>query len=73
MSTPAQTPTPGPAPDRGPDRSTLVHRIATCAIGVAFVGYVLHKHPAYRETAAALAAVGTLALALVVAVVGRRR
>ncbi|MGA4803630.1 hypothetical protein [Streptomyces lavendulocolor] len=43
----------------------------TGLLAVAFAGYVLHEHPALRETAAALGGIGMLALAALLALRGR--
>lgn len=63
-------PTPPPTPD--PDPHRLLHRIVTGLLALAFLGYVLHEHPALRETAAAVGGLGALILAAVLAA-GRSR
>ncbi|MGA5198137.1 hypothetical protein [Streptomyces exfoliatus] len=72
MSAPTQPPAQEPTRGTEPDRSTLVHRIATAALFVGSAAYVLHEHPALRETAAALGSVGAVVFMVVMAV-GRRR
>jgi hypothetical protein len=49
-----------------------VHRIVTGLLVFGFVGYVLHEHPALRETAAAVGRLGGVILAGVLAA-GRSR
>lgn len=66
----AAEPTPPQTP--GPDLHGLVHRIVTGLLVLAFLGYVLHEHPALRETAAAVSGMGALILAGVLAA-GRSR
>ena len=68
MSTPQ--PTPPRAPE--PDPHCLLHRLITGVLVLAFLGYVLHEHPALRETAAALGGLGALLLAGILAA-GRSR
>ncbi|MFF9457341.1 MULTISPECIES: hypothetical protein [Streptomyces] len=63
-------PTPPRAPD--PDPHRLLHRLVTGLLVLAFLGYVLHEHPALRETAAAVGGMGALILAGVLAA-GRSR
>lgn len=63
-------PTPPQTPQ--PDPNRLLHRIVTGALALAFLGYVVHEHPALRETAAAVGGLGTLLLAAVLAL-GHRR
>lgn len=58
-------PTPPRTPD--PDPHRLLHRLVTGLLVLAFLGYVLHEHPALRETAAAVGGVGSLILAGVLA------
>jgi hypothetical protein len=63
-------PTPPRAPDADPHR--LLHRLVTGLLVLGFLAYVLHEHPALRETAAAVGGVGGLLLAAILAV-GRSR
>lgn len=66
----ATDPTPPRAPE--PSRDRLLHWIVTGLLALGFVGYVVHEHPALRETAAAVGGLGTLLLAAVLAI-GRGR
>lgn len=68
----ATDPTPPRAPEPEPSRDRLLHWIVTGLLALGFVGYVVHEHPALRETAAAVGGLGTLLLAAVLAV-GRGR
>ncbi|MFE1028276.1 hypothetical protein ACFW5I_27540 [Streptomyces sp. NPDC058818] len=63
-------PTPPRAPD--PDPHRLLHKLVTGLLVLGFLGYVLHEHPALRETASAVGGLGALLLAGVLAV-GRGR
>ncbi|MET9423373.1 hypothetical protein ABZY06_22045 [Streptomyces sp. NPDC006540] len=54
-----------------PSRDRL-HWITTGLLALAFLSYVVHEHPALRETAAAVGGLGTLLLAAALAV-GRSR
>ncbi|MFG3155369.1 hypothetical protein ACGF7W_25365 [Streptomyces sp. NPDC048219] len=55
-----------------PDPHRLLHRLVTALLTLGFLGYVLHQHPALRETAAAVGGMGALILAAVLAA-GRSR
>jgi hypothetical protein len=68
MTTAQSTPTRAPDPD--PHR--LLHRLVTGLLVLGFLAYVLHEHPALRETAAAVGGLGGLLLTAVIAA-GRRR
>ncbi|MEU6622026.1 hypothetical protein ABZ926_14830 [Streptomyces litmocidini] len=50
----------------GPSRTTLLHRAATVVFGLLLVAYVLHEHPAVRETASAVATVAAAGIAALV-------
>ncbi|MGA5208004.1 hypothetical protein [Streptomyces variegatus] len=63
-------PTPPRAPD--PDPHRLLHRLITALLVLGFLAYVLHEHPALRETAAAVGGLGALLLAAILAA-GRSR
>ncbi|MFD7966721.1 hypothetical protein ACFV5J_38660 [Streptomyces zaomyceticus] len=62
-SSQAPTPTPLRAQEPEPSRSTLLHRAATVVLGLLLVAYVLHEHPAVRETASAVATVAAVGVA----------
>jgi hypothetical protein len=57
-------------PPRAPDPDP--HRLITGLLVLGFLAYVLHEHPALRETAAAVGGLGGLLLAAVLAA-GRSR
>jgi hypothetical protein len=59
-----------PTPTRAPDPDP--HRLVTGLLVLGFLAYVLHEHPALRETAAAVGGLGGLLLTAVIAA-GRRR
>ncbi|MFF9870312.1 hypothetical protein ACF1G0_33880 [Streptomyces sp. NPDC013953] len=67
-SNPAPRPAPRPAspPPRTPEleRGRLLHYAIPALLVVGFTGYVLHQHPALRETAAAVGGFGGLVLPL---------
>ncbi|MFB7454675.1 hypothetical protein [Streptomyces sp. NPDC056194] len=66
----SQTPTPVPPHDQEPELSrrpaAFLHRLVTAALGLFFVAYVLHEHPAVRETASAVATVAAAGIAALV-------
>ncbi|MGW0121730.1 hypothetical protein [Streptomyces sp. NPDC003327] len=64
----SQTSTPVPPHDQDPEpsRPVLLHRLVTAALGLFFVAYVLHEHPAVRETASAVATVAVAGIAALV-------
>lgn len=68
MTTNEPNPPRGPQP--GPGWDQRLHWIVTGLIVFGCMAYVLHQHPALRETAAAVGGLGMLALA---AVQGARR
>ena len=70
MTTTEPNPPRIPEPDPGRDR--LLHWLITGGMVFVFLGYLLHQHPAYRETAAALGSIGSPLLATVLAARGRR-
>ncbi|MGW7511250.1 hypothetical protein ACWGJ0_26570 [Streptomyces massasporeus] len=63
-------PTSPRAPD--PDPHRLLHRLVTGLLVLGFLAYVLHEHPALRETAAAVGGMGGVLLTAILAA-GRSR
>ncbi|MCC3655799.1 hypothetical protein LIX60_30935 [Streptomyces sp. S07_1.15] len=60
-----------PEPDPSRDRDRLLLWLLAGGTALALAGYVLHQHPAFRETTAAVCGLGGLLLLAVQAARGR--